>query len=152
MEKFRNQLIKRRSEKIALLAAIVCIFAGSGVIHRVFNIALSTGHLQAFSIGFSVGILIAALGFLVKEIIECEKALKSENKLRKLYIKETDERVKLIREKIGGKGLDLLFFVIVLAAAISSFWNTMVSITLIAVTGCIAIIKLALKAYYWKKY
>ena len=152
MDKFRSGLKKRRDGKIAQLAAIICIFAGFGVIHHISRIAMTGGHLEGFSVGFSVGILIAAVSFQVKEIMDCSKALKSESELRKLYIKETDERTKLIEAKIGGKCVELLFLMIVLAAAVSCFWNTTVSLTLIGVTGCIAVIKIGLKVYYHKKY
>lgn len=85
MEKFRKSLVKRKSKNIALLLAIICVFAGACIIHRIFDVALSDDILQAFSIGFSVGIFITSLSLLVKEIIDYNKALNSEDKLRYIY-------------------------------------------------------------------
>ena len=152
MEQFKAQLERRRSSGLALLATLLCTFAGYGVLHYIKDITSESGHLQSFAIGFSFGILAGVIAVLIWDIVVCHKALKSDVALRKLYVKETDERTKMIKTMVGGTGIFLLFFILAAAAAIASFMNVTVSITLICVLGCMSLIILGLKLYYNKKY
>lgn len=57
--------------------------------------------IAGMSLGMCVGIAMVAIFY----IIQMTLALRNEEKLKKLYISETDERIALIRTKAGGTGI-----------------------------------------------
>lgn len=101
----------------------------------------------SFALGFGVGIEAVMIFFIVKCII----ALKSEDKLKKLYIEEHDERQKHLNAMVGGAGINISILFLALAMLISNYFNQTVFLTLLAVIMFVILLKLTLKIYYNKK-
>lgn len=79
-------------------------------------------------------------------------ALKDEEKLKKLYITENDERHQYISAKIGGIGINIVIGCLTLGAVISGYFHEVVFFTLIATMLFAVIVKLVLTLVYSKKY
>lgn len=78
-------------------------------------------------------------------------ALKDETYLKKLYIKENDERRQLIRAKTRSTGIMFVFSGLLIAMPIFGFLNKVIFFTLLGVTVFITIVMLLLKLYFNKK-
>jgi len=85
-------------------------------------------------------------------IFRYRKALRSETELKKLYIEEMDERRKLIKDKIGGTGLNICLGGIATATIISGFFNEVVFLSLMGALIFMASVKGILKVYYRNKF
>ena len=155
IEIFKSKIKKRIIINIIILVFILMIY-GLLLIFRVSLIEM-TGikldeHWDSFNQGFCFGIVCAIIGVVLGTVIKYMNAIKKEEKLRKLYIKETDERIKIIEEKIGSVGFNICIFGMLITAVISSFINTTIFLTLLGCAFFFVIIKLILKIYYVKKY
>lgn len=135
-QKLRNRLIFG-----GIYCAIILIF-----IAVVWNTGLNDS-ATSFTLGFGVGIEAVMIFFMVK----CVKALKSEDKLKKLYIEENDERQKHLNAMVGGSGINISILFLALAMLISNYFNQTVFFTLLAVMFFVVLLKLTLKIYYNKK-
>lgn len=140
MQLFR-QKIKTRLTFGGLYCALVLVLVG---ILRTFG--LEENNLD-FTIGFAAGIEAIVIYYMMQSIA----ALKSEEKLKKLYIEENDERNKLIKEKVGGSVINFVLLSLSLAMLISGFFNKIVFFTLLATVLYITVVMLVLKIYYNKK-
>ena len=112
----------------------------------------SSNRMAEFINGYQVGGVCGLALFAFLGIWRYSKALKDSDYLKKLYIYETDERNRLIYEKSGSLGMNIVMFGLVGVAIIAGFYNEVVTLTLIAVTLAVGSIRLALKLYYRGRY
>ncbi|MGF7047668.1 hypothetical protein J2T13_002173 [Paenibacillus sp. DS2015] len=150
MEQFRETLKKRTAEMgginvIALLFIFVMGRYGLVVVGSSENIS---DYIHGFQIGIFLGVQI----IMLLTIGKYRQAMKDSGKLKELYIKENDERAKLIRDKIGGAGFFLSMGIIAVAVITAGFFNETVFFTLSATLIFLGLVKLILKLYYTKKY
>jgi len=102
--------------------------------------------------GFQVGVFIGFQLTMLIYISKYTKALKTEDELKKLYIKEHDERTKLIKDKIGGTGFNFSLVAITTAAIMAGFFNELIFFTLLGVLSFMSLLKGFLKLYYRNKF
>jgi hypothetical protein len=150
MEQYRETLKKRMGEMGGLNAVALLFIILTG--RYEFVAAGSNENISDYIYGFQTGIFISVQIFVLLTIGKYRLALKDSQKLKELYIKENDERAKLIRDKIGGAGFILAISVIAVAAIISGFFNETVFFTLSATLCFLVLVMLTLKLYYRKKY
>ena len=101
---------------------------------------------QGFGEGFGTGIGAIMVFFIAKYA----GALKSEDKLKALYIEETDERLQYIQAKAGSRGINISIACLALAMLIANYFNPIVFLTLLGATMFVTLVKLGLKIYYNK--
>jgi len=145
MDKYRNAL------KIRLwFSALYCAAVVTVILLGMFRPGDAHGndYISGFSLGMCCGIAFVMITFMIKII----GALRNPEKLKKLYIKETDERIRLIQSKAGSAGISVAVAGILLAAIVAGYWNATVFFTLIAAALFISLVVLAMKAFYWSKY
>lgn len=151
MEGYRN-IIKRRISIYGI--CIVCSLAFV-VPAGIWGYSLAQSgdqHVRDFMNGFPIGVFSAFIAVMLLTISRYRRALKDETALKALYIREHDERERMINTKIGGAGYTVVLGSVALAAIILGFFNTTIGTTLIAVAVFMALLKLGLKLYYYKKY
>jgi len=149
MKEFRLKMIKKRWLFISLnFIAMIIINLSSIYGHPTYNNNNMNSIIQGFRIGICLGMEIVLL-YQIRSIVN---ALKNENDLRKLYIKENDERNKFISRQTSSIGYSIALFGMALAVIISSFFNIVVCITLLLATLFLIVIILLLYFYYHKKY
>ena len=76
------------------------------------------------------------------------KATKDENQLKKLYIKENDERTIMIMLKTGAIGINICIIGLAFATIIAGYFNEIAFFTLLGSTLFVALIKGLFKVYY----
>lgn len=140
MENFQKKVHKR-----LIFAGIYC-----AIVLTLIAVSMIIGlddSATAFTLGFGIGIETVVIFFMGKYL----GALKSEDKLKKLYIEENDERRKHINAQIGGTGINISILFFALAMLVFNYFNQTVFFTLLAVTLFNVIVKIVLELYYNKK-
>lgn len=110
----------------------------------VLNFLVERSDFTEFVMGFFVASEAIAIVFMAKYVA----ALKSEEELKKLYIKETDERRIAIRTQAGRTGLCIVFGTLIIAVLISGYFSKTVFFTLLGVSLFTSLVMLMTKLYY----
>lgn len=155
MENFREKL-KIQNITIAICSFILAAFsflsaAGeAGIIP--FFVPTGDSHWQSMWRGFVCG---AACGLLVLMIIGLVRnilALKDEKKLKKLYVKEHDERSIQVWTYARAAAYQTFLLLGLVAIVVSGYFSMTVSITILACVWTASITGLLFKLYYNKKF
>ncbi|OPZ21983.1 MAG: hypothetical protein BWZ04_00499 [Firmicutes bacterium ADurb.BinA205] len=141
MEEFRKKLRRR-----IMLSAIFCL---SGLFIY-FALIRITGAPE-YTKGILFGVLSGSLTVSVFNIFRLMPLLQDEEKLKKAYIAETDERNTLIQKESARTVLSISIMIAALAAIAASFFNPVITLTLSANIILIGIVSIAVTAYYNKK-
>ncbi len=142
MEKFKKQLIFRT---VFLFIFVVLIAAAYIVIY--VNIEEKPVS-AAYSSGFCTGLLAGAAVYAARYI----PALKDEEKLKKLYVAENDERERFIREKTASGSFSLFAFILGAGIIISTLVSPETARVLGIVLGGMVLVKMIFNFYYRRKY
>lgn len=144
MEEFKKTIRMRANIlKVCLLLSVMV------------NIILNFGPIETdneFALGFQEGLMIGLTFLALVGLYKYLKVLKNEQELQKLYISETDERKRMIIQKMAQSSLVTIIVILLLAICIASYFNPMISIVLLCVAYGILAIILFFKIYYFKKY
>lgn len=147
MEKFK-QSIKRRVLLLSILV-IICLALGIQnfmMIGNTENGSLSEGIVAGFQSGLIVGIAMKA----TIDIILLTKAMKDDKKMRLLYNKENDERMKVIRSKAGMPMVMITSVMMLTAAIVAGYFNIVVFYTLVIAAMVQLTIGATIKLYLMK--
>ncbi|GAA0180152.1 hypothetical protein SH2C18_28960 [Clostridium sediminicola] len=150
MEDYKMAIKKRLSLMIGFNSIVVVFIVLIGYLGNT-TVQLNE-NISDMIHGFQVGIFIGIQILIVIQIKKYNTALKSKDALKKLYIEEHDERTKLIKDKIGGMGLNLCICGIGAATVTAGFFSKIVFITLLSVLIYTVLVKGFFKVYYRKKY
>lgn len=149
MEQYRHTIKTRRN----LLAAAVLLVA---LILTAQNLGWFPMGKESFYDGFLYGFIGGGLTSMdlvfIFLLAKCSKALRNEEILNDLYIKENDERQKYIRSKTGGLTMYICSIVILLAAVIAGNYSQTVFFSLLACSVFLFLVIGLLKIYYMKKF
>lgn len=146
MENFRKKVIKR----IRILTVFILIFCVYIVLDVFFirNNIDSENFINSFQFGLMFGLEMLAIINLIK----LNKVVKSDKKLKLLYNKENDERLKLIRSKAGMPLLLINSIIMIISGIILGYFNTIIFLTLIITAGIQMLIGLFIKFYCLRKF
>lgn len=149
MEKFKRT-VKRRitiSSGMALLALVL----GAYSIYSIITADISTAtHSDGFVAGFQFGLIVSILVLSVIDIIKLSLTIKDETKLKLLYNKEHDERMKSIRSKAGMPLIAVTSVLLIIAAIIAGYINITVFYTLIIAVATQLSVSAVVKLYCMK--
>lgn len=109
------------------------------------------GSNNDFVAGFTIGVLIGIELVIIRRLGKMKRALKDEQMLKMMYVKENDEREQMIRLKSGRPFITYLSLIALVATILASFFNVTVFFTLFAVTICELLISFGAKVYWTKK-
>lgn len=145
MDKFKKRVKRRIIGLMAILISLIGIYLILFV--NKDKISYMPEEIMSFNSGvlFSIGIL------LLIEIFKNYRSMKTEKELKKLYIKENDERRIMIMQKTGAIGINICILTFGFATMIAGFFNQIVFFTLLGTTLFTAIVKGMFKVYYYKK-
>lgn len=150
MEEFRKQ-VKRTLNiyRAVLIAAIVML-----IVLNVIEIAAELGEKSTndLSNGFGTGVCASIITLMIVNVSRYSTALKNDEKLKKLYIMETDERERLIYEKSNSSSFRAIIILLGFAAMAASFFSKPIFYTIVAIIMAIAFVQAAFKFYYRRKY
>ncbi len=145
MEKFRKSLKNRLVGACIYCAAVVALIA-LGVFRP------GDAHVSDFIAGFSMGLCIGIEFVVIFYMIKIIAALRNEEKLKKLYIKENDERIKMIQSKAVSSGITLAVGGLLLGTMVAGYYDEKVFFTLVGATVFISLMVSLMKGYYGAKY
>jgi len=150
MEDFRKQIRKPLNISRAVLIAAIVIL----IVLNVIEIAAELGEKSTndLSNGFGTGVCASIITLMIVNVSRYSTALKNDEKLKKLYILETDERERLIYEKSNSSSFRAVIILLGLAAMVASFFSKPIFYTIVAIIIAIAFVQAAFKFYYRRKY
>lgn len=147
MERYKKTLKTR----IALFRIVILLNVILSVSLRFMDtkgkIPNAVRNITDFQTGFMLGLAIVSLFILIKYC----KLLKNERMLKEAYLKETDERMILIRSKAGMPALLITSVIMIFAGIIAGYFNIIVFYSLLATGVCQLLLGVSLKFYYMHK-
>lgn len=146
MKNFKAEVRKRILLRRGMLVGIIAL----EVLLNMFKDQFT--HITDYAFGYQLGILMGMMILLIVSLYINERAYRNEERLKRLYIKEHDERTNLIKGKMAMSAVIISLGVLGIAAMIAVCINQTVAFTLIAVIYGFGIILCVLKIYYYKKY
>lgn len=150
MEEFRKQVQKTLNVYRAILIAAIVIL----IVLNIIEIAAVLGEKSTIDLGngFGTGVCASVITLMIINVCRYSAALKNDEKLKKLYILETDERERLIYEKTNSSSFRAVIILLGLAAMVASFFSKPIFYTIVAIIIAIAFVQAAFKFYYRRKY
>ena len=130
--------------------AILAIGSELGWFHILKPVA-GDSHWHSHWNGFITGASCGVLGLLLYSLIRNRQALKDEMKLKKLYVKEHDERTIQILTLARNTAMQILLIGGLVAVVIAGYFSITVSLTILACIFAASITSLLLVGYYNKK-
>lgn len=154
MEQYKKKL---RSENIVLVIVIVILagflaltFAGEEGLLPLAPVG-GDSHWQSSWRGFCGGMAFALLAMMVVGLVRNLMALKSQEKLKKLYIRQNDEREWEIYTKALCAAMRVCLLLGLAAVVIVGYFNATAGLTLLIAIFCASWICVVFKFYYRKK-
>ena len=135
---------------VLAIFAVLAIGSELGWFHILKPIA-GDSHWQSHWNGFITGASCGVLGLLLYSLIRNRQALKDEKKLKKLYVKEHDERTIQILTLARNTAMQILLLGGLVAVVIAGYFSITVSLTILACIFAASITSLLLVGYYSKK-
>lgn len=153
MESYREKL-KLQNVVFAIGCVALALFSVLGFLGEAGVVKLAPsvgdGHWQSrwrgFISGASFGILVLLLTGLIRNL----RALKDEKKLKKLYIKESDERQAQIVAKALCEAMRATLILGLAAVIVAGYFSMTVSLTLLVTVLLVSLMTLAFKLYFGK--
>lgn len=140
LEKYRKTLKSR-----IILGGLYCLLM------MVPNVILNYFFGDDPFTNFIMGTMVGIEAIIIATIVSYNFALKNEESLKKLYIKEYDERRKLIKLKTGSNAIPIILGGLLIAMMIFGYFSKVVFFTLFGVLIFVAVVILSLKIYYKSK-
>lgn len=150
MEDFRKQVQKTLNIYRAVLIAAIIVLAVLNIIE--ITALFGEESSNDLSNGFGTGACASIITLMIISVCRYSAALKNDEKLKKLYILETDERERLIYEKTNSASFRTVIILLGFAAMVASFFSKTIFYTIVAIIMVIAFVQAAFKFYYRRKY
>ena len=142
MENFRKKVEKRLQIYTTICMCSLALY---------FALVFLTSGASDFAQGISMGVFIGMELVAVYNLARTFAALHNEEKLKEMYIAETDERNIAIQKETSQKGLTISTAGIAMAAIAAGFFDVKICFTLTGALLFSALIKIIVNAYYNKK-
>ena len=149
MEEFKKKLLYRQ-----LLIWAGLLFACFAFIlsSRFEKVAPPSEAMRGFIDGFQAGIAASLLGVLIILAVKYFIARSRPDRLRNLYIFETDERRLFIKQKTGNIGMNIIIYGLAVGTAIAGNLNDTVFFSLLGACLFVTSVRAIMKLYYQRKY
>lgn len=139
---------------IAVILALFAVFAilGEAGILPFFVPVVGDSHWQSRWRGFVTGASFGILAMMLFGLYKNTKALKNEKELKKLYIKEHDERTIQLFNNARSTAMSVFLISGIVAVIITGYFSATVSITILVCVMACSSMCLWFKLYYNKKF
>ena len=133
--------------------AVFAVFAISSELgwFQILKPITGDSHWHSHWNGFVTGASCGVLGLLLYSLIRNRQALKDEKKLKKLYVKEHDERTIQILTLARNTAMQILLLGGLVAVVIAGYFSITVSLTILGCIFAASVTSLLLVGYYSKK-
>lgn len=116
-----------------------------------FMLTFLTKNASDFAQGISIGVFVGMEVVAIYNLARTYAALHNEEKLKEMYIKETDERNIAIQKETSQKGLTISTMGTSIAAIVAGFFDEKICFSLVAVLLFSALMTIIVNAYYNRK-
>lgn len=140
-EKIRYRILFLLITLFIFIAIYLILFLNQG------NLVKPSGKI----ISFHGGALTSFSIILILNIYKNLKALKDEKELKRLYIRENDERAIMILQKTGAIGINICICGFAIATIIAGYFSNIGFFILLGSTLFVALVKGMFKIYYHRK-
>lgn len=151
-EKLKTQNILLGICGTALGLFSLCAWLGEMGVIPFFMPTTGDSHWQSMWRGFVSGASFGILALMLFGLAKNSRALRNEKELKKLYIKEHDERTAQITVRAQAAATQAFLLLGLVAVIISGYFNATVSLTILACVLATSLIALLFKLYYRVKY
>ena len=155
METYREKS-KIQNVTLAVACVILAVFCVLGFLGEagIVNLTPAAGdsHWQSQWRGFISGASLGILALLLFGLIRNLLALRDENKLKKLYIKESDERQAQICTLAMSAAMRASLVLGLVAVIVAGYFSVTVSLTLLASLFAVSLVTIGFKLYFMRKY
>lgn len=155
MEQYRETLKKQNIFLvicIIILAAFALLsIAAEGGLITVSPLA-GDSHWQSKWRGFICGAAFGIMGLMLYGLVQNRKALRDDKTLKKLYIKNHDERTIQIWTAARAASMQVFLLGGLVAIVVAGYFSVTVSLTILVCVVLHALIGMGFKIYYSKKY
>lgn len=156
MEQYKEKL-KIQNIFLAVGSTILILFAIAGIGSELGWFSMiqpvsGDSHWQSAWRGFLTGAACGLGALMITFYIRNRLALRDERKLKKLYVKEHDERTVQIYTCARNSAMQILLIVGLVATVIAGYFSPTVSITILACTFVSSVTSLLFAFYYSKKF
>ena len=155
METYREKL-KIQNVTLAVACVILAVFCVLGFLGEagIVNLTPAAGdsHWQSQWRGFISGASLGILALLLFGLIRNLLALRDEKKLKKLYIKESDERQAQICTLAMSAAMRASLVLGLVAVIVAGYFSVTVSLTLLASLFAVSLVTIGFKLYFMRKY
>lgn len=135
---------------ILAVFAVLAIGSELGWFHILRPVA-GDSHWHSRWFGFVTGASCGIFAFMFVGLVRNCRALKDDKKLKKLYVKEHDERTIQIQTLARNTAMQILLLGGLVAVVIAGYFSITVSLTILACIFVASVTSLLLVAYYSKK-
>ena len=156
MEEYKKSL-KIQNLTIAFCCFVLAIFsflsaAGEAGLISFMTPAAGDEHWQSMWRGFVMGAACGIMGLMIFGLFRNISALRSEKELKKLYVKEHDERQIQIWTAARAAATQTFLLVGLAAGTVAGYFSMTVSITILACVTAHSLIAMGFKIYYSTKF
>lgn len=145
MDDFKKTLKARNICMVIVALVIAAIYISLMLVKDRWDISTDIINFQA---GIFAVLEFILFGTALKNAI----TMKNNSKLQALYIKEHDERNAMIKQKTGSTLLPICAIGLGIAAIVAIYFSQTVFFSLVGAIGFMALVKIALRLYYGRKY
>ena len=149
MEQYKKNL--RTQSVISAVVAIACIAVMALGFSGTVTPTYADEHWADFWNGLYSGMAMGICALSIVGIVMNCVVLGNEQKLKRRYVKENDERTAAIWAKAGGQSYWFVAGGMMLAAVVSGYFHPLVCVTIIGCLLYFCLVRLGLKIYYSKK-
>lgn len=154
MEKFRDKLKLNNfiTAVCAFLLAAFCFIMAAAEAGLIPLTPAGDSHWQHMWRGFCVGAACGVLGVMIFGLVRSIRALQDEEKLKKLYVEENDERAVQIWTAARAMAMRTFLMLALAAGVVAGYFSMVVSITILACAVVLSVMGALFKVYYSIKF
>lgn len=137
---------------ILILAAVsFCSFLSAEDVIP-FRLSFQDSHWQDMWLGFCAGASWALMLLMVYALVRNLVALQDEKKLKKLYVKEKDERTNQIYTAARAAACQCFLLLGIVAIIVAGYFSATVSLTILGCVVALCVVCILFKLYYGNKF
>ena len=147
-----DEFKKQRMNQLVVLSKEFLFACVALLLSRYYVKEISASEFsQELVSGFQVGIVASLFGIIIIFSIRNIMAIRAPERLKKLYISETDERKLFIRQKSSYAGMNVIVYGLAVGTAVAGNINDTVFFTLLGACLFVVSVRGFLKLYYQNK-
>lgn len=155
MERYKVKIKNRMMfEMIGVIVFIPIAVYALIKYHNIESVMFATpinDFVGEFFNGIRAGIVMGFVIFLLRTFVKNLLIIKNEEKIKKMYIEENDERALAICEHSSRVTFNITMYVILATCVVTGLYNTAISLTLLAVWIFSILTRIITIKYYDKK-